>query len=139
VLYDSSPPIVVVSSLHVFVVGTHCRRRYPWLLSSFLSPPAVVWFKVANWIKSVGWVDEREMRKTHYTGLPLPGSPWYFSLPNSSVEQETPAHIPLEGAAEVRSGLARALVFGPTSLRRGEGPLSRWMRVAGREFGRRRR
>jgi len=33
------------------------------------------------------------------------------------------------GAAGVCSGLARTLVFGPTSLKRGEGPIFEWMCV----------
>jgi len=52
------------------------------------------------------------------------GPPWYFSLSNSSVEQETAAHIPLEGG-QVQLGYVLGLLehwyLGPHPLKKGRG------------------
>ena len=94
-------------------------------------------FEVASSIKFVSWDDGGEMGKPHWPGLPLPGSPLVYLLPQlcrARINCPHPFGRGGVGAAGVRSGLAGALVLGTTSLKTGEGPLTRWMCVAGREL-----
>jgi hypothetical protein len=67
---------------------------------------------------------------TYLVGRLLPRSP-HVSLPPrfAPSSEHEPAHIPLEGEGRVWLGselvcLLVALVIGPTSLRRGEGPMA---------------
>ena len=98
----------------------------------------------------LGFGGESDERKTGYDKCRSPfvrrtgrashslGPPLYFPSPIPRSGKYVPAHIPLErggaGAAVVRFVHPRALMVEPTSLNRGEGLVSEWLRAVSGEL-----
>ena len=106
-----------------------------------------VWGSVSSVCIKEGWVGENEpqlsswfVMGTYWMGLPFFGSPLMLIYPHSSVARELATHIPLErgGVTAASSSLLRwvkAMLVVPTSLNRGEGHMSRWLKAIESEMG----